>query len=72
VTMYVTTIYVGPAFNYAPVIDIAHDRYPFIKYIKKIKGCSPWPVRKKLFFSRLLFQKSGYLPWRLRRKKKDK
>ena len=42
------------------------------QYIKKTKDCYNLLISNRFSCSRLLFHHSGYLPWRLRRKKKDK
>ena len=41
-------------------------------YIPKVKRALHWPALRRNYFIRILFPLSGYLPRRIRRKRKDK
>ena len=49
----------------------AHSSTTRAPYVPKIKLIFHFPIPRSLYNVRMLFSKSGYLPWRVRKKKKD-
>lgn len=50
---------------------IAHSSTTRAPYVPKVKLIFHFPIPRSIYNARMLFPKSGYLPWRIRKKKKD-